>query len=232
MSSRYIVNPYIFAGIKAGLKSWWELGEASGTRSDSHGSNDLTENGTVSQITGVSGNASESTSSSNYLSKSSPVGIAFGDVDFSIACWMRSNGNPANNEYGFELGDGSGGSDRSYWLQVSASGPKRWNFRVSNDGSSTSSVQFGSNISSNTWHFIYAFHDAANNLIGINQDDGTEVTSSHTTGVNASAADFEIHGTSSPIGGADSFGIWGRLLSAAEQTWLYNSGSGRAYSDL
>ena len=42
-----------------GLVSYWALDETSGTRYDSHGSNDLTDNNTVGYTTGVQGNAAD-----------------------------------------------------------------------------------------------------------------------------------------------------------------------------
>lgn len=43
-----------------GLASWWDLDEASGTRSDSHGTNNLTDNNTVTQAGGKPNKAASS----------------------------------------------------------------------------------------------------------------------------------------------------------------------------
>ncbi len=47
------------------IVSHFELEEASGTRADSHGSNDLTDNNTVTQATGKQGNAADFEASNN-----------------------------------------------------------------------------------------------------------------------------------------------------------------------
>ena len=41
------------SALKTSLEAWWELDEDSGTRVDSHGSNDLTDNNTVTANTGI-----------------------------------------------------------------------------------------------------------------------------------------------------------------------------------
>lgn len=56
---------------KTNLIAWWDLDEVSGTRFDSHGSNDLTDNRTVSSATGiVSGQASDGDPISQWSDKS------------------------------------------------------------------------------------------------------------------------------------------------------------------
>ncbi|MDA2917638.1 hypothetical protein MYX64_12505, partial [Nitrospinae bacterium AH_259_B05_G02_I21] len=77
------------AGLLTDLKAHWKLNEASGTRSDSHGSNDLTDNNTVGQAAGKIGNAADFIRvNSEYLSIADNADVSAGDVDITWALWV------------------------------------------------------------------------------------------------------------------------------------------------
>jgi hypothetical protein len=68
-------------------------------------------------------------------------------------------------------------------------------------------------------------------------DDGTPITSAHTTGFNSpTGTDFKLHqygaGAFSPNVRLDEVAHWGRVLTGSEITELNNSGSGMTYADL
>ena len=68
-------------------------------------------------------------------------------------------------------------------------------------------------------------------------DDETFVTGATSGAAIDSAAAFQIGGFEEAdnryMGGrVDQMGFWKKLLSTGENTWLYNGGNGRAYSDL
>src|SRR3990167_7395409 len=73
-----------------GLISWWSLDEASGQRNDSHGSNHLTDNNTVLSAAGKVGNAADfEKSNSEFLSIADNPNLSTGDIDFTIAIWVK-----------------------------------------------------------------------------------------------------------------------------------------------
>src|SRR3972149_4825629 len=75
-------------GIKTSLISFWELEEASGTRTDSHGANNLTDNNTVTQAVGKVGNAAQFTAAnSEWLDRANEAGLQPG-VDFTFTFWL------------------------------------------------------------------------------------------------------------------------------------------------
>jgi hypothetical protein len=88
-----------------------------------------------------------------------------------------------------------------------------------------------------TWYFVYADYDAAGNLMRICVNDGTKDSIAHTGGAggdqnaNFILGDMAAGGTALD-GSLDQVGFWTRKLTNAEVAWLYNSGNGRAYSEL
>lgn len=73
----------------ASLQSWWRLEEASGPRSDTKGSNNLTDSGSTGNGTGKIGSAA-SFSGSTSLKHVSNASLATGNVSFSFGCWFKT----------------------------------------------------------------------------------------------------------------------------------------------
>lgn len=219
--------------LKTGLISFWELEEASGTRVDAHGSNNLTDVNTVTQATGKVGNAAQFTAAnSEELNIADNASLSTGDIDFTLAAWVYLDTLPTTGSIMTKWT--SGGNQREH-MMIYQTGLFR--FFVSSNGSASSSVSattFGAP-STATWYFVVGWHDAANNVIGISVN-GTANTASYSSGVFDSSSDFRI-GTAG-FGGAfmdgriDQAGFWKKVLSTEEKTFLYNSGNGRAYSAL
>lgn len=77
--------------LETNLVSFWTMDEASGTRVDSHGVNDLTDNNTVLSATGILSDAADlEDANSEYLdiSDASQVGLDF-TGDFSLSLWIK-----------------------------------------------------------------------------------------------------------------------------------------------
>ena len=222
------------------LVSWWALDETSGTREDAHGTNDLTDNNTVGYTTGKKSNAADFISSnSESLSIGDNASVSTGDIDFSLCGWMYLNDvdtysgplvskwhtTTTNREFILE------------YLQVN----NRFTFYVSPDGSDASKVlikadSFGKP-SSSVWYFACAWHDAANNTINIQVNNGTVDSSSFSNGVFDSVSTLNI-GRVSPSstlyhnGYIDEVAFYKRVLTADEREYLYNSGNGREYCEV
>lgn len=75
---------------QTGLVSYWKLDEASGTRVDSIGNNDLTDNNTVTSGTGQSGNAASfASANSEYLSITDAAQVGLETDEFTILAWNK-----------------------------------------------------------------------------------------------------------------------------------------------
>ena len=220
----------------ADLIAWWTLNEESGTRADSHGSNTLADNNTVLYAAGKIGNAADfERSTSEYLSIADNAALSFADEDFTIGAWVKPESYNAQNA-GIMGKYSIIGGDLEYELYYSA-GAAKFKFIVSNDGTaSAEAISTTGSVATGSWHFVVGWHDSVNNEIGIQVSGGTDFTTAHTTGVNDGALNFNIGQRAGGLnywdGLVDEAFVYGRVLTSDERTWLYNSGSGRTYSDI
>jgi hypothetical protein len=93
------------SGLATGLVSYWELEESSGTRNDSHGSNNLTDVNTVGVATGIQGDAADfvrANTESLTITDASQTGL---DItgDMSLSFWMNVDIAIPNNNDQFEI---------------------------------------------------------------------------------------------------------------------------------
>lgn len=219
------------SALLTGLVSYWNLNETSGTRADSHGSNDLTDNATVGNNTGKVSNAADFVSAnSEFLSHASNSDLQTGDIDFTFALWFYRTGSGSQVILAKDV-DGS----REYTLDVTGGGALRWYY--SGGGEVTfNEISSATSISTDTWYFVVVWHDAAGNTWNIQVNNGTadSIGTSGNAPPSASAV-FEI-GAREYVGAegffdgrVDEVGFWKRVLTTDEKTSLYNSGSGTTY---
>jgi hypothetical protein len=218
-----------------GLVSYWKLDETSGTRADSHGTNNLTDNNTVLSAAGIISNAADfEQSNSEYLSAASNSTLQTGNINFTFAGWFKleSTTNP-QVIIGKDV-DSPGGS-RDYVIYFLPS--TGLTFFINGGGLSTTEVSTtGLTFTVGTWYFFVAWHDAAADTLNIQVNDGT-VFSSSTGGTvpNASGAEFRIGAMAYNSvemyfdGLIDEVGFWKVVLTPTQRTYLYNSGAGRTY---
>lgn len=153
----------------------------------------------------------------------------FGDNDFTIAGWAyfdaTSGQQTITGKYTV------GGGVREFLLYLNGTS-LYWS--LSSDGSAvTNAIKTG--VSSGAWYFIVASYDAASDTMSVNYNDGTAVTASHSGGTAATTSPFTVgswNGAGYLGGRIDSLGVWDRILTASEQTFLYNSGVGQTSADL
>jgi hypothetical protein len=217
------------SSLLTGLIGYWKLDEASGTRNDAHGSNHLTDNGSVGSNTGKLGNAADLDGVNDSLILGDNADLSTGDIDFTWTCWMYLDTKPTgNNAYAIHKQDEYGLLYRDY------GGHDRLAFLV-NDGAVIVNASTLGSPSTGTWYFIVCWHDATANTINIQVNDGT-VDSAATAGTAPSdtANEFQLgrYTAGTPLrwdGRLDGVGFWKRVLTATERSNLYNSGSGLEY---
>jgi hypothetical protein len=203
----------------AGLVSYWKLDETSGTRFDSAGANNLSDNGGVGFATGKIGNSAEF-DTTNYLSTNTVLSSG----PFTVSCWI----------YADTVTQPAGGIVNRYDNSVPAD--RAWTSLITNDDISfviqPTALSIPNVVSAATWHlFIFWYDDTAQEM-GI-QFDTTIQTTPHTTGYLVTNVDFTVgsraNGGTAFDGRIDEVGIWSRVLTASERTQLYNSGAGLTY---
>lgn len=219
------------------LVSYWKLDEASGNALDAHGSNELTDNNTVGTGTGKIGNARDlEASSAEYFNRTDNADLSLGDTDWTLAGWIRGEsitGYPivASKGWANTLGVNS-----EFALYVSDIYSSQLRLEVaSGSGSSAAGAinasSFGT-LTTNAWYFFVAWHDAANNILGISVNN-TSNTTSYSLGANDGNQAFVLGASPAQSlywdGLLDEVGFWRRVLTSQERTDLYNSGNGLEY---
>lgn len=218
------------------LEAHWRFEESSGTRFDTHGSNDLSDNNTVAQHSGgIINNATAYVrTSSEFLDIADNTSLSMGDIDFTLAGWVYLDSKTSNLSI---IGRWTGAGDkREYLLLYLGGATDRFHFTVSADGTGTATTINADNhgaVSTGTWIFVVVWHDASANTINIQVNDGSIDSTAHTAGVNDSDGRFDIGATEESLdfwdGRLDSWSVWKRVLSSAEKTDLYNGGLGLDY---
>ena len=219
------------------LISFWELGEASGTRNDSHGTNHLTDNNTVTQTTGKVGNCAQLTlANSEYLSVADNSSLSVTSTDsWTFCAWVYADSLPTFMMVASKSGSSSSNIawDLFYYNDGSV-----WTFAVSTDAgaSYTNNVQVSQSISTATWYFVVWWFDFATSTIKLQVNDGTPGSASSTAPADSSS-DLRIGARYSTAelfwnGRIDQVGFWKRILDSTERSTLYNSGNGVSYADI
>ena len=175
---------------------------------------------------------------SEYLSIADNAALSMGDIDFTIETWVYKDSSPANNMV-IVSKHNTTDNKREYQLFWKNTTDKFY-FVVSNDGTTSAEVKSDTlgNPSNGQWYHIIAWHDATANTINIQVNNGTADSTAHTTGVLDSDSPFQLgaRATATPAefwdGRIGVSRVWKRTLTAAEKTYLYNAGVGRAYDEL
>ena len=210
--------------------SWFDMEEESGNRADSHGTATLVDENTVLfTANGKPGNAADfDDTNSEYFSTTDDADFTFLNVNFAFCGWVYPSDISAN--YVLSKLDG----DEEYSLRFHDADGLRFQILSATDTSSTFIPK--ASLSTNTWYFFYIYHDADNDVIGINLNDGALTDEdAHNTGSRDTGSNFEVgrHTAGSELDGyLDGLIALSDVLTAPELTWLYNAGDGRAYSEL
>lgn len=227
------------------LLSYWSLEESSGTRVDAHGSNDLTDGNTCTSATGIQGDGCRMTRANNeYLTitDASQTGLDMGANDFSISYWIYWHSITIGKQYLPAIKWTSAGNQRGFLIQYSSNtGAQAFDMITSSNGSNVavgSISMSGSPLTIGTWYHVVHLYDASAGSFEtyVNNSSIGSATGLHTS-IHDNTSPFWI-GTNADANAApdwtiDEYGIWkGKLLSTAEISYLYNSGSGRSYADL
>jgi len=226
----------VSVALKTNLEGYWSLDDTSGSLVDSHGSNTLTNNNTIGSATGKISNAGLfATANSEYASIASNASVQVSDIDFTVGCWVYMNTKAAVQAFVAKFN--TTGNQRQYLLNYTTA-TDRFRFSVSVTGSSTL-VTVDADVlgspSTGAWYFLLGWHDSVNNEIGIQVNNATANTTSHSGGVFATGtSDFYIggHSASSAFADAriDEVFFSKKIFTAGEKTEIYNSGNGLAYS--
>jgi hypothetical protein len=223
--------------LQTNLISYWNLNESAGTRNDTFGANNLTQIGSVGNSFDA---ASFNNSASNRLAKTSNSSLQINGSSFTVCLWVwlrtKTNYRPfitkddigSSREFSVVYTQSEGGISDRIVLNV-------FNLAVGTGGVSLPANNYGSP-QTEQWLFVVAEYDSVNNLAYIAINNATR-NSASTTGISvgAGSADLTFGAWSGGVlslthdGGVRQAGLWKRLLTTDEKTWLYNNRLGRYY---
>ena len=200
----------------------------------------LTDNNTVGNTSGKAGVAGDfEDGNSESLSRADEALLSTGDIDFTIAVWLKAESLQASdNNYIASKGDI--GSDNSEWglLYRNNGAQNRFSFWIN-----SASVWLDDSVlgapSTGVWYYVQAQHDAANNLVRLRINNGAwSSLATGGTSPGSSITPFLIGALG--ISGAfarnwdgliNQFTFWKALKSDVDLNTIYNSGNGLAFSD-
>jgi len=210
------------------LEAYYKLDEASGNRSDSVGSNTLTDVNTVPGVAGIINDGADfESSNAEHLSTSTPFTTA--TTDFSISMWYKPESIGAYQSLI------QNGRQANFWNILITSGGV-FEFFEDNiaEYPSTSTLTAGN------WYHLVAVkssNGAGNMQYYVNgASAGTASVGTITTPTTAAyLGAYTANGSSFVYytdGILDEVGIWSRSLTSGEVSDLYNSGAGLGYDDF
>lgn len=223
-----------------GLVSYWKLEEASGTRTDEHGGNDLADINTVTSTTGKLGDcASFAAANSERLQD---LTFSISDTEaLSFSLWMKSTS--LSNVPGLiALTPASTGTRNDVFFRVNAdtaSPGVRWvdgaNYSLEPAAFTTTNNDDG------LWHhYVYKLYNDTVGTLELYYDGVSVGSASHASRafafptftklyVGVHVNNFNGNITPYLTGQIDELAIWDRAITSDEVTSLYNGGAGLAY---
>lgn len=228
----YVAPPGPEYEVRDKLVSWWGMDEAAGdaTRADSAGPNTLTRSGALSAPAGKFGLCYWG---SAVLYGASNTALRFPTGSFEVCAWARKTG--ASSDKGIISRYGSVAIKE--WTLLMEDGNAK--FAVSTDGSAVTVANAGAVPDTTSLHFLSGWRDTVAGTIGAQINNGTAVTAafSGASVIYTGTSVVEIGtlyggGVYTDDGYIDEVAVFNDKLSVAARDWLYNGGTGRAYSEV
>lgn len=222
--------------MKVDLIEWFGLHEASGNRIGEHAGKVLVDTNTVTGTTGPGSNNASSFARANseWLDGTSVRGLEGRNSDFSISCWF--NATTLGSDYYSIVGQVTGSLDEQWAWNLSFDHTNSKPRFVMGNGS-TWKVALGPNtLSTATWYHAYCQFNSVTQDLSMSINNATLVDTA-LAGVpmarnNGLSIGHQLGDTRYWDGGIAEFVMYKRLLTTDQQSWMYNSGNGRTYSDI
>ncbi|MEX1061942.1 MAG: LamG-like jellyroll fold domain-containing protein [Patescibacteria group bacterium] len=230
------------------LISYWPMNETSTvaatpvTRNDVKSTNHLTDNRSATSYilsaAGKKGNAADlELSNGNFFEKTDNSELSTGDINFTVAAWVNMESESAGTTQETIISKYDSATVREYSLYYTGATTDRLRVELFDIGGTSRCTVTANNfgaVTTSTWYFVTAWHDATANTCNISINNGT-ANSAAETGVPADTAANLRLGANSTTEAAffdgliDEAGFWKKVLSSTEITDLYNSGNANTY---
>lgn len=223
--------------INNNLIAYWKFDETSGNRYDSVAGRVMVPQGDVTVAPGLIGNAAwpnqgDSPLTYFHAGDLTPVG------DMTWVFWFMVPTVEGYAASGTILDlQTFGGTDSNFTFTISGGGPVFGNVFLRGrlidpqTGLRESVTAQSGSISEDVFHMFVIQINTALRVVDLSIDNGPfQESAPLTSPVSASAGDLLVLDAPSPTEQyIDEMGVWGRLLTADELTYLYNGGAGRTY---
>jgi hypothetical protein len=206
-----------------GLISYWKLDEASGTRADSVGTNNLAQSANVAGPPGLINQCAQF-DGTQYLFIASNATLQVSG-DFTFSGWIRLNVATDN------VAIVSKWISTGYEYVLYNDPVKGFLFNVGN----TSEAAVGSSPTAGLWYHLVGWYDSSDQKTRLRVNDTVTYVAPVTFSLVQGTTPFNIAGVNNvPTSGCfiDEIGFWKRLLTPAEITKLYNGGSGWPFANF
>jgi len=237
-------SPDADGSLVTSLTAFWNMNEASGTRNDGFGKINLTDLNTVASASGKLGNAAEFVeANSEALAGPDTDAVEFFNTDFSVTCWVFLVNTSVSPDFmTFVSKHDATALNGEYFLGFLPT-ENRFRWHVSNSSGTQTSLDadnFGAPATA-TWIFLRAWYDASSQRMGIAVNETLTDTTAHLGGAKSGGNPIMIGANSGGTGGnvirnfsnfrIDDVGIWGRVLTSANHTDLFNAGAGNTFNN-
>ncbi len=219
------------------LVSFWKLDEASGTRYDAFGSNDLTDNNTVGQLTGISsadapyGEAADfERDNSEYLTRADNADLSGGAKSFTISFWFQCEtiNTSSVQQFLFSKIHHWGIAQIDYAVYFADDGKFKFLGGVGTAAANYFLVQSSTTPVINQWYHCAARYDHTGGQAELFLDGVSVGSEAHTAGTYNGTKQFTLGAwneasiTHHHDGEIQAAGFWNRALSDAEIAALAN----------
>ena len=232
-----IASPFASGGggssLLTNLAASWKLDDL--TDSSGNG-NTLTNNNSATFNTGKIGNAVYLTAaSSQFLSMASNSFVQTGDVDFTIGLWVYLADLSSYYVAIAKRGDTAGQDEYVIYYDAGVGRFVAEVYKATDSSVVVTANNFGAP-SATTWYCVMLWHDSVGDTVNISVNNGTADSTATGGALQAASNGLFTIGEQDQGGGflywngrIDDANIWKRVLSGAERTNFYNSGTGREY---
>jgi len=209
------------------ILSYWKFEDLT----DSHGSNDLTNSGAG---TGVSGKILNCFDFENDDSDYCDTSLSFPSGDFSVSCWIYYE-TPGNYDKPACIDKSEAGSLSLFAVERNTS--NYWTFYVVNTTNSQYVATANSTLSTGVWTHIVGTYNNTTKAVTLYINGSAQTSTGTLSGTRATptgnftiGAGFYNSSRGNYFDGLiDEMGLWSKVLSSEEVTSLYNSGDGFTY---
>jgi hypothetical protein len=234
-------NPAVAAdSLLTDLVAWWDMEEEAGvSRVDAHGANDLAENGgPIATATGKRGLGVDlERGSSQFLSIADNAAMSTGDIDFTFAVWIKLETVPSAAGGVYTVAGKQESAVVAEWQLLIGNANDQLRFVVYDAGGAAvgDTLAVGQVLQAGIWYFVQCWHDAANNVVGLQINAGEKFAVATTGAPTDTASAFRIGGRYAVSerffdGVVESPLFRKALLTDFQVTRLYRDGMGMRYS--